>query len=68
MPESPGSKDQVFKQFLALLGNYAGSVRSVAAYADMLHVTPKYLSIAVREVSGKTALSWVHYYTTNAIA
>ena len=66
--ESLSNKDRIFKQFLAYLSDSAGRVRSVSAYAEMLNITPKYLSIVVREVSDKTPLQWIHYYTTNVIA
>lgn len=33
--------------------------RSVAYYADRMHLTPGYLSSIVRNVSGKTALEWI---------
>ena len=34
----------------------------------MLNITPKYLSVVVREVSGKTPTEWIHYYAVNVIA
>jgi len=63
-----GSKDLIFKHFLSLLGHSNGRIRSVKAFADMLNITPKYLSVVVREVSGKTPTEWIHYYAVNVIA
>ena len=49
-------------------GGSNGRIRSVKTFADMLNITPKYLSVAVREVSGKTPTDWIQYYVVNVIA
>jgi AraC-like DNA-binding protein len=38
--------------------------RRVAWYAQQLNITPKYLSEAVKRVSGRTAVEWVEDYVT----
>ncbi len=66
--EPVNNKDQLFKQFLSLVGTSNGRIRSVKTFADMLNITPKYLSVVVREVSGKTPTDWIQYYVVNVIA
>ena len=44
-----------------------GRVRSVKKYAEALCITPKYLSFISKNVSGKTALEWIHQSTTETI-
>ena len=57
----------LFKHFVELLAENEGRVRSVAEYADMLYVTPKYLSSIVKQISGRTALDLIHETTTHSI-
>lgn len=59
--------DLLFKKFLEMLIKEEGRERSVARFADMMNVTPKYLSAAVKEASGKTALQWIHKSCMEAI-
>ena len=66
--EATGNKDLIFKRFLKLLANTKGRIRAVKSFADMLNITPKYLSVVVREVSGKTPTEWIQNYTINIIA
>ena len=35
---------------------------------QLLNITPKYLSVVVREVSGQTLAHWIKYYVVNIIA
>lgn len=65
--ETANTKDQLFKQFLTLLGNSGGKNRSVTEFARQLNITPKYLSVVVREVSGQTPMHWIQDYTMNVI-
>jgi len=52
----PGSrKEYVVHQFLKLVMKKFKEERSVQAYADMLNITPKYLTTATRALTGKTA-------------
>lgn len=57
----------LFRKFIELLNRNDGKMRSVKNYAQELCVTPKYLSFISKTVSGKTALYWIHYYTTKTI-
>lgn len=61
-------KDLIFRRFLELITVAEGKRGSVADYARQLCITPKYLSSAVKQASGKTALEWIHEYTLEAIA
>ena len=59
--------DILFRKFLKLLEKNNGRERSVSYYAKELCVTPKYLSYACKTASSKTALKWIHEYTTECI-
>lgn len=66
--DDPSSQsDLLFKNFLELLAEHEGRIRSVQDYADMLCVTPKYLSQVVKQVSGRTAISIIHETTVHSI-
>lgn len=60
MASSLQSKDFLFRSFLDLLMNTHPTPRSVAWYSNQLHKTPKYLSAAIKQASGKTASDWIH--------
>ena len=64
--ERPVSSQQavLMERFLAMLdgGEYRRH-RDVAYYADVLCVTPKYLSEVCHRVSGQSALYWITRYT-----
>ncbi|MDO4164722.1 MAG: helix-turn-helix domain-containing protein [Bacteroides sp.] len=59
--------DWLVKRFLEEVAGSQGKERSVSAYADRLCVTPKYLSTVCKASTGKTALEWIHEYTTDVI-
>lgn len=59
--------DLLFRRFLKLLEENSGKERAVSYYAKELCVTPKYLSYACKASSQKTALKWIHDYTTESI-
>lgn len=61
-------KDLIFRRFLELITVAEGKRGTVADYARLLSITPKYLSAAVKQASGKTALEWIHEYTLDAIS
>lgn len=50
-------------RFMETLTMSEGRIHTVAEIADRLHVTPKYLSTAVKKTTGKTALKWIHEAT-----
>ncbi len=59
--------DLIFKKFMELL--YQGNLhsRSVSDYADRLHITPKYLSVVAKKISGKTASKWINEHMAEEI-
>ncbi len=59
--------DILFKKFMDLLPEFVGQKRSVSFYSEKLFVTPKYLSVVCKNLTGKTALGWIHDYTTEII-
>ena len=59
--------DVLFKNFIELLAENEGRVRSVQEYAYMLNVSSKYLSSIVKQISGRTALDLIHETTTHSI-
>lgn len=52
-------KEEIFSQFLKVVSQYYKQERNVIFYADKLHVTPKYLSSVIHEVSGRYASEWI---------
>ena len=60
-------KDQIFRQFIEMLGKENGRLRSVTEMANKLCITPKYLSAVVRQCSDKTPLEWIHQHMLNVI-
>ena len=57
----------IYHRFMSLLAESAGRVRSVSAFANMLNVTPKYLSKCVKEESGHAPLDLIHENTITTI-
>lgn len=57
----------LFKKFAELLSKNDGKMRSVKHYAEELCITPKYLSFITKNVTGKTALEWIHMSTVKSI-
>lgn len=58
---SRGAK-QLFERFMDVLTKHHQQERTVQFYADKLCVTPKYLSMVVKEYSGKTPSDWICDY------
>ncbi|MDR1004206.1 MAG: helix-turn-helix domain-containing protein [Prevotellaceae bacterium] len=52
-------KEELFDRFIRAVSESYKKERSVSFYADKLFLTPKHLSSAVKEVSGKTAGEWI---------
>ena len=53
---------RIFLRFLALAQQNARTEREVAFYADLLCITPKYLSQVSRTITGLPASQWIQYY------
>lgn len=57
----------LFSHFLDMVRQYVTKNREVRFYANLLCVTPKYLSEVIRKGSGKSALYWINGYATQEI-
>ena len=62
--ESMLSYEKLFTAFLKILEENCRKERRVAWYAQQLKITPKYLSHAVKRVSGRSAVEWIENYVT----
>jgi len=62
VPKQLSRKDSIAEQFCSLVKDNYRKERSVAAYADIMCLTPKYLSQVVKDVTGKAALDWIDDY------
>lgn len=57
----------IYRNFTQLLHESDGRIRNVATFADLLHITPKYLSKCVKEESGQAPLALIHEATLKNI-
>lgn len=55
-------REEYFAKFITLLSNNFKRERTVGFYAEQMCVTPKYLSLLIKEFSGKSAAEWIDYY------
>ena len=55
-------KELVFQRFINEVERYFKEQHEVGFYADRLCLTPKYLSLLIKEASGKTAADWIREY------
>lgn len=55
-------REEYFVKFITLLSNNFKRERTVGFYAEQMCVTPKYLSLLIKEFSGKSAAEWIDYY------
>ena len=56
--------DEIFTNFIRLVELHYKHERRVGWYAEMLTITPKYLSETVKGVSGRTPNEWIDSYVT----
>jgi AraC-like DNA-binding protein len=57
-----GQKESIFERFISEVERYFKTEHEVGFYADRLCITPKYLSLLIKEISGKTAADWIREY------
>lgn len=50
----------ILSRFKALLADHFLEERRVSFYAEKMHLTPKYFSTVIKDVSGKTAGAWIN--------
>lgn len=62
------SRHQLCQAFINLLSSTKPVPRSVQWYAERLCKTPRYLSMAVKRASGRTASEWIHEALTREVA
>lgn len=62
--ESLLRSEKVFTKFLKMVEENCKRERRVSWYAQQLCITPKYLSTAVKRISGRTAVEWIENYVT----
>ena len=58
---------RIFRQFMKEVSEDGGIHRSVSHYADRLCYSPKYISSAIKEVSGRTPTEWINEYAIEQI-
>ena len=66
-PHLYSSAENLFFEFTELLASSFPKSRSVAWYADKLHITPKYLSAICKETSGHTASEIINQYVVKDV-
>ncbi len=54
-----GRRHDYVKEFIQLVQKHFVKERSVAFYADKLFISPKYLSLLVKEATGRSAAKWI---------
>jgi len=57
-----GKKEAVFERFINEVERHFKEQHDIRFYADRLCLTPKYLSLLIKEASGKTAAVWIREY------
>jgi AraC-like DNA-binding protein len=55
-------KEAVFERFIIEVERHFKEQHAIGFYADRLCITPKYLSLLIKEASGKTAADWIREY------
>lgn len=55
-------REVFFRQFIELLTLHHQEQRSVGFYAGKMHITPKYMSSMMKEMTGRSAAEWIDEY------
>jgi AraC-like DNA-binding protein len=63
----PSQGKMLFNRFLSMISNNEVKRQPIAVYADLLAITPKYLTLLCLKYSNKTASDWVIQYTCEDI-
>ncbi|WP_099465029.1 helix-turn-helix domain-containing protein [Parabacteroides provencensis] len=58
-PQVLSRKEELFEQFLQLLFEHCKEQHVVTFYAEKLFITPQYLSLILKELTGKSANKWI---------
>lgn len=54
--------EEVFRQFVSLLGQHFREEHRVQFYADQLNISTKYLSLLIQRLTGRTPSKWIDEY------
>jgi AraC-like DNA-binding protein len=57
----------LFDKFITILSTSEIKKYPLSYYADKLYVSPRYLTMVSREISGKTAFDWISEYVQNDV-
>ena len=60
--QSGPRRNSYVQDFLKLVHLYYTTERSVAFYAAQLFISPKYLSLLVKEATGRSAACWIDHF------
>ena len=60
--QAKSQTNRLYQEFTRLVQDHFKSKKKVNDYAELLHVTPKYLSEVVKQESGRTALKYIHQH------
>lgn len=52
-------KEEIFQQFLHVLMENCQKEHAVSFYAEKMFITPQYLSLVLKEITGKSASKWI---------
>lgn len=52
-------REEYFREFMRHLQQHYCKERSLGFYASLLHITPKYLTTLIKQVSGRSAAEWI---------
>lgn len=58
-PPSLTRKEELFESFLRVLYMYCKEQHVVSFYAEQLYITPQYLSLILKELTGRSANKWI---------
>lgn len=58
-PPSLTRKEELFESFLRILYIYCKEQHVVSFYAEQLYITPQYLSLILKELTGRSANKWI---------
>lgn len=52
-------REEYFREFMRHLQQHYCKERSLGFYASLLHITPKYLTTLIKQVSGRSVAEWI---------
>ncbi|MBO4531668.1 MAG: helix-turn-helix transcriptional regulator [Paludibacteraceae bacterium] len=58
--QTPQRVEEIFIEFIRLLPRYFAQHHDIPFYADQLHISTVYLSLVVRQVTGRTVIDYIN--------